>query len=112
MDRILIIAIRVRRALLRSDVDSPATRYVEQGSCLPDPLNLAYATSLIGAACCPLRFLVTATATENIQMKPRYLVMGIKKFAGYATRLREESSPVSAMSIPKATSHRGRSRMK
>jgi hypothetical protein len=51
-------------------------------------------------------------ATETIQMRPRYLVIGMKKFAGKARRLKEESSPVIAMNIPKATSHRGRSRMK
>jgi hypothetical protein len=38
---------------------------------------MAYAASLIGAACSPLRFLVSAAATENIQIKPKYLVMGI-----------------------------------
>ena len=37
--------------------------------------------------------LVSATATESIQMTPRYLVIGMKKFAGNAIRLNEESSP-------------------
>ena len=40
-------------------------------------------------------------------MKPTNLVMGMKKLAGYAIRLIEESSPANATSIPRATSHRG-----
>jgi hypothetical protein len=32
--------------------------------------------------CAVVRFLVSATATETIQIKPRYLVIGMKKFAG------------------------------
>src|ERR1700678_346097 len=71
MDSVLIIAIRVLRALLRSEPDGPATRHVRQCSSVPDSLDMAYAASLIGVACSPLRFLVSATATENIQMKPR-----------------------------------------
>jgi hypothetical protein len=36
-----------------------------------------------------VRFFVSATAIETIQIKPRYLVIGMKKFAGYAIRLNE-----------------------
>src|SRR5260370_20612913 len=71
-----------------------------------------YTASLIDAACASLRSLVSATATESIQMKPRDLVIGMKKFAGYAIKLNEESSPVIATSIPSTTIHRGRRRIK
>jgi hypothetical protein len=41
-----------------------------------------YAESLLCAGRTTLRLFVSATATETIQIKPRYLVIGMKKFAG------------------------------
>jgi hypothetical protein len=67
-----------------------------------------YAESPVYTACATLRFFVSATATESIQMTPMYLVIGMKKFAGYAIRPNDESSPVIATSIPRATIHDGR----
>lgn len=44
--------------------------------------DMIYTASRIEAGCAPLRSLVRAMATENIQIMPKYLVIGIKKFAG------------------------------
>jgi len=71
-----------------------------------------YGESSLYATCSILRFFVNVTATESIQMQPRYLVIGMKKFVGYAIRLNEESPPVVAASIPRTTIHRGISRVK
>ena len=58
------------------------------------------------------RILVNFTAASNSQMNPTYRVIGIRKFAGYTTRLREENSPATATSIPIAITQRGRRREK
>src|SRR5271163_3920527 len=85
--RILIISLRVLRDFRPQSLTDPRRIRPERelaGAAI-------YAASPKEAGCAPLRSLVSATATANIQMKPRNLVMGIKKFAGYATRLREET---------------------
>jgi len=65
--------------------------------------------AVIRSLCC-IAILVMATATESIQMKPTNLVIGMK-----SCRVRDrlmERVPANATSIPRATSHRGRSRIK
>src|ERR1700761_2594021 len=47
---------------------------------LPRGLDGIYATSPIETDCVALRSRPNARAIENIQMKPRYRVIGIKKF--------------------------------
>ncbi len=55
---------------------------------------------------------VSHMAASSIQIKPTYRVIGMKKFAGKAIKLNQESSPIRARAIPRNVSQRGSNRVK
>src|SRR5260370_18824639 len=65
-----------------------------------------------GDLCVRRRFFCKRPLSRIIQANPTNLVTGIARFAGWAIRLKEESSPAAATIIPSTTNQRGNKRAK